>query len=353
MLTFKTHTVDVPATKDGPFSTTFDVDITRPNPSPNARAVVALQSFDVRYTDAEHRLLRLMVRAEVVGFGPFTTRVPVKLRLALRDDSGEWDDKFEGKIRVGIIIVDDDQTTVFSGSGQFDPRRGRGPATTDTLVTLNQPNHTGIAFLSGFDISYETSDHNVLEIGCGVESQTIEAAGTRFDSVESRLGLRDDSGFWDDSYQGAVYFNSLWFPTGRFGTDTGRISVTGVNEGPVSAESTHFVQQDVAKERVFVGMTGFKCAYTQGDHFLHRIVSGVSLDTVTNDPQKTSIEVKYKGGIRDRSNEWDDRYSCEGSYALLTVPAPGLSLFPRRQLRVKKLNTAIRHTLSIPQGSGS
>lgn len=330
MLTFFEHTFNIGPTSGGPTTTQANINITRPNPDPNARVALVLKSFDVSFTNEDHHLLRVFIRPELDGFGPFTNTVPIRLSMGMRDSSGSWDDRYEGVIRLGIIVVDDDRVDVFERSQQFSHQRGSGPQTRNTFLQLNEPSATGVTFLQGFDIGFERDDHEVLQIMADVEDQTFDAMGTRFDTVLCRLGLRDSSGFWDDPYGGSLLFSSLRFPTGTYGIEDGDVTIQNVNTGPTRDTADHFIQQDVPRDRVFVGLTGFQSSYIGSDHHLHRLTSQVEIDQVQNDPQRTLIRIAYTGGIRDRSGNWDDQYASSGLYDILAVTqqatSPGIMI---------------------------
>ena len=329
MLSFFEHTFNISPTRGGPTTTRATIDIPRPNPDTNARVLLVLKSFDVSFTNADHHLLRVFVLPELDGFGPFTNTVPIRLSMGMRDSSGSWDDEYEGTIRLGIIVVDDSSVDVFGDTQQFPFQRGFGPQTKNTFLQLNDPTATGVTFLQGFDIGFERDDHHVLQVMADVDDQTIDAPGSRFDAVRCRLGLRDSSGFWDDPYGGSLRFASLRFPIGRYGIEDGSVTVQNVNTGPASGTADHFIQQDVPRDRLFVGLTGFQNSYIGGDHHIHRLTSKLEIDQVRNDAQRTQIRVAYAGGMRNRSGNWDDQYASTGLYSILAVTqyatSPGIT----------------------------
>jgi hypothetical protein len=326
MLSFFEHTFNIGPVSGGPTMEHAVVDITRPNPDPNARVILVLKSFDVRFTDADHHLLRVFVRPEVMGNVPFTNTVPIRLSMGMRDSSGSWNDQYEGTIRLGIIAVDDNRVDVFEGTEMFDSRGGLGPLTQNHFLQLNHPSTTGVTFLRGFEIGFERDDHPVLQVMADVDDQTIGAPGTLSNVVQCRLGLRDDSGFWDDPYGGAVHFSSLRFPIETYEMEDGVVTVTNVNDGPTRGTGNHFIQQNVPPDRVFVGLTGFQASYIGGEHNIHRLISQAEIDQVQNDDQGTSIQIAYTGGIRDRSGDWNDQYASTGLYVILVVTDQVLNL---------------------------
>ncbi|MGI0118530.1 hypothetical protein [Zooshikella sp. RANM57] len=325
MLSFFEHTINVGPVSGGPTTIPVNVNITRPNPDSNARVVIVLKSFDVRFTNADHHLLRVFIRPELDGFGPFTSSVPIRLSVGMRDSSGSWDDQYAGTVQLGIIVLDDNRVDVFERTQRFSYEHGGGPNSETAFLQLNDPSATGVTFLQGFDIGFERNDHHVLQIMADVDDQTVDALGTRFDAVQCRLGLRDSSGFWDDPYGGSVLFSSLRFPIGTYAVEDGFITVQDVNKGPATSTANHFIQQNVPKERLFVGLTGFQCSYIGSDHHIHRLTSQVNIDQVQSDNQRTQVRIAYKGGIRDKSGEWDDQYASTGRYAVLAVTDQALN----------------------------
>jgi hypothetical protein len=65
------------------------------------KADVALNGFDIRYTDGDHHLLREMVDARVTAINDRTVFVAVD--YLLRDSSGNIDDRYQGRVDVLVI----------------------------------------------------------------------------------------------------------------------------------------------------------------------------------------------------------------------------------------------------------
>ncbi len=70
---------------------------------PVRRADVALNGFDVQYTNGDHHLLREMVDASVDSIQNNT--VTVRTNYLLRDSSGNIDDRYHG--RVDLLVFAD------------------------------------------------------------------------------------------------------------------------------------------------------------------------------------------------------------------------------------------------------
>jgi hypothetical protein len=71
--------------------------------TPVRRAEVALKSFDIAYTNDDHHLLREMIRTNIDQIQNNTVRVRVD--YLLRDNSGNIDDPYKGRVDV-VVIAD-------------------------------------------------------------------------------------------------------------------------------------------------------------------------------------------------------------------------------------------------------
>ena len=97
---FQKMTIDQPPEKDespGEISATSDQ---FSNVVLNAEA--ALRGWELRFSDSDHEFHQGFVRitnVEVVE----DRKVRVTVTIGLRDDSGNWDDKYEGKAEILII----------------------------------------------------------------------------------------------------------------------------------------------------------------------------------------------------------------------------------------------------------
>ena len=65
------------------------------------RADVAINGFDIRYTDGDHHLLREKVDASIARISG--TTVFVNVSYLLRDSSGNIDDRYQGSVDVLVI----------------------------------------------------------------------------------------------------------------------------------------------------------------------------------------------------------------------------------------------------------
>lgn len=65
------------------------------------RADVALNGFDVQFTDGDHNIFRQIVDASIPTVNNNT--VTVGVRYLLRDSSGNIDDRYHGRVDVLVI----------------------------------------------------------------------------------------------------------------------------------------------------------------------------------------------------------------------------------------------------------
>lgn len=65
------------------------------------RADVALNGFDVQFTDGDHHIFRQIVDASISTVNNNT--VTVAVRYLLRDSSGNIDDRYHGRVDVLVI----------------------------------------------------------------------------------------------------------------------------------------------------------------------------------------------------------------------------------------------------------
>jgi hypothetical protein len=67
------------------------------------RADVALNGFDVQFTDGDHHMFREMIDARIEAIR--TNTVDVRVDYLLRDSSGNIDDRYHGRVDV-LVIAD-------------------------------------------------------------------------------------------------------------------------------------------------------------------------------------------------------------------------------------------------------
>ena len=69
--------------------------------SPVRNAEAAINGFSIGFTSSDHHLLRQEIHAVVTSVSGNT--VTVRVRFALRDSSGHFDDKYDGYVDVLVI----------------------------------------------------------------------------------------------------------------------------------------------------------------------------------------------------------------------------------------------------------
>jgi hypothetical protein len=86
----------------------------------------------------------------------------------------------------------------------FGPDQG-GPREDYAEVSFPEPVSMVGCMLTGFKISYTNNggDHHLGYMDVRVRAEPLDAWRVR---VTADFGLRDHSGWWDDQYQGTVYF---------------------------------------------------------------------------------------------------------------------------------------------------
>jgi hypothetical protein len=67
------------------------------------RADVALNGFDIQFTDGDHHVFRQIVDASISTVNNNT--VTVAVRYLLRDSSGNIDDRYHGRVDVLVIAT--------------------------------------------------------------------------------------------------------------------------------------------------------------------------------------------------------------------------------------------------------
>ncbi len=290
---------------------TDTISIKREHANAKAKVALVLCGFDVNYSDSDHQFRRLAINVEFNGPGPYTENVPIKVSLLLRDKNA--DDNFQGSVTVGVIVVDSDDVHVYADTKTFQQKSGAGPMKDNAYLAANVANVDRVALLRGFDISYGDSDHHVLAMDAAVQAATLPHQGAQFDSVTCELGLRDGSNNWDDLYGGSVSFSMLRFPKDTLHLDRGSTTVDG-RGNPKSEIGNHSIEAPIKQENVFAALSGVHLAFQGDDHHVARMASSVEVASVTPDAQKTAIQVRYTGGIKDKNE--DDSWRCRGEYVV-------------------------------------
>lgn len=301
----------------GPNTARRSISIQRPNATTNARVLLAVTGFDIGYDSEDHHLSRVYLRPQLDEYGPFGDSVDVRVDFGFRDSSGNWDDAYSGSVKLGVLVVDDPDMDVASDlNGTFPNDSGYGPLVQTTFHQPQVANRVNSPFLRGFDVAYSGSDHHVKEISAQVLPKVVPNGPTSYDAIESRLGLRDSSGNWDDAYGGTVDFSVLRYTTDVLTAFPSSVSVSGKGSGPSSTVSTFYSPVDVPAEDVFVLMTGFRVAFPGDDHHIYRMISKLEKN-VRKETGKTLIDVTYAGGLRDSSGNWDDAYEASANFVVL------------------------------------
>ncbi len=86
----------------------------------------------------------------------------------------------------------------------FNALSGSGPRTDEGDVIFTGPVTQAAAFLRGFDVAFSgNNDHHLGSLEVSLDAVIDPLAPQRV-TVTATYGLRDWSGTWDDSYEGAI-----------------------------------------------------------------------------------------------------------------------------------------------------
>ncbi len=165
---------------------------------------VGLTGFMARFSTSDHHLLQL--EADLEGQSPGPNQLQVSGTYGLRDSSGNWDDQYDGLLRyaaVGSARTDNQLAEIRTGRIEFAPQSGSGPREQTTSISFANPIGNCAAVLTGFLIGFDENDHHIHRVIVEVEARKLSNTDVE---VVARLGLRDNSGQWDDAYRGSVRF---------------------------------------------------------------------------------------------------------------------------------------------------
>lgn len=163
-----------------------------------------LTGFLGRFSTGDHHLLQL--ETDVASQSPGPSQLQVSGTYGLRDSSGNWDDAYDGLIRyaaLGTSPTEQGFGEIRTGRLDFAPQAGSGPREQTTSITFANPIGNCAAVLTGFLIGFDQNDHHFHRAIVEVEARKLSDTQVE---VVGRLGLRDDSGEWDDGYRGSIRF---------------------------------------------------------------------------------------------------------------------------------------------------
>lgn len=313
----------------GPMTVRETIDVTRPNPHPQARAVAVLRGFDIEFMNGDHHLFELIVMPRIERFTPQGTSLDFAADVGVRDSSGNWDDAFRGNVEFQIVVIDapevSSQTDVITlASG---PQGGRGPIRGDGHFSEQVVAETeSYALMSGFTIRYQKEDHHLLQMGCElhVESRPAGAEIQRY--VTAGLSLRDSSGDWDDAYGGSVAYALLTFPKDSVNHAAVQFGYQGKADFPTVTRGSgphSEVRDDIAwpgvvpYPEIIAGVFGWKLGFTGDDHHFGRALCKLEHQLPQPGTSPTRMHLTFEGGLRDWSGDWDDPYTAEATYHLI------------------------------------
>jgi hypothetical protein len=100
---FREYVFEFPPAKGGPQSQHMRFGFREPI----AQASALMTGYSASFVDGDHELGQLSVQlgTQIVNHAPDGPEVVVNALLGLRDFSGSWDDRFQGKIYVTLMAI--------------------------------------------------------------------------------------------------------------------------------------------------------------------------------------------------------------------------------------------------------
>ena len=90
-----------------------------------------------------------------------------------------------------------------TGSVYFGPLDGRGPAMEASVpAVFSGPVTQACCMITGIDYGFTDDDHHLFRTTIRLEPRIDQDVVTTI----ATFGLRDNSGFWDDRYDGTIHF---------------------------------------------------------------------------------------------------------------------------------------------------
>ena len=92
-----------------------------------------------------------------------------------------------------------------TGRIEFPGRKGFGPQTDDRTESFPSPvrERTFAVILTGYELKFDGDDHHIHRAIIDVQGSLVDPTTIE---VTCTLGLRDDSGDWNDTYSGYVAY---------------------------------------------------------------------------------------------------------------------------------------------------
>jgi hypothetical protein len=165
-------------------------------------ATAGLSGFLARFTTSDHPLQQLEVDVDSQTPGP--NQLQVSGTYGLRDASGTWDDRYDGRISYAALGGGTARMLkIRTGRLEFSSQGGAGPREMSMGISFAQPIGMCAAALTGFELAFAEGDHDIRQVVIETEAQKLSDTDVE---VYCQLGLRDKSKDWDDPYYGSVRF---------------------------------------------------------------------------------------------------------------------------------------------------
>ena len=101
---------------------------------------------------------------------------------------------------------------ILTGVFDFPSFKSSGPQIMTRTFSFRNRVAQASAVLTGYDAEFTRADHNFGRLTVELNTEVRNISGGAEVTVAARYGLRDNSGHWDDLYEGQVRFCLLVEP---------------------------------------------------------------------------------------------------------------------------------------------
>lgn len=311
--------------RGGPNSFVLDLSVGRDGATDDARVFIALTGFDVRFSDSDENLRQIIVKAEREGTGSTREKIPVRVTLGLRD-KGNWDNTFEGFVKLNLIVVDNEPHVRGFGISvgcASHPENRRGAS-----IAMRRPEGyatVALGLISRFEFSYDgRTDNEVCGFAVGFSKDTFN--GAEVINSGDTVTIQANCEFWDkksrdDRWHSYVDATVLFLPADRYSVrpifaqipwkshEGGRWEARrDIELGPQYSDYAFAMDRIAAR---FVGDDEHNIEFD--DRPLYRVTADLMIDGFSRNSDKSVAHAVLRLGLRDRSGDWDDPYDgCVG-----------------------------------------
>ncbi|MEX0290561.1 MAG: hypothetical protein AB3N14_15765 [Flavobacteriaceae bacterium] len=282
-------------------------------PRPANNVVALLSGFEVEFVDDERPLHLMEIDLNTRNLS--NQAIEITGSLGLRDRSNVWDDTYRGHIRYAVI-GSEANSELLGGTLLFPSQDGAGPFTLSENIQYAERIEASASLLTGFKARYSTDDENLLELQVDLNSQM---PSTNQMQISGAYGLRDNSGNWDNRYDGTIHYSGIGIRRSIDpGGNTPQIRTGSIefdfHSGSGPREESMRISFDRPIGNCIAALTGFLVGFdSSDDHPVHKVIINVEARKMSN----TEVEVVGSLGLRDNSNHWDDRYRGSIRFAVI------------------------------------